>query len=113
MLVTFRKRYTDYIFCYNFYVQQRRRLITRANAKSKSEKFPPPHQDGQLGFPLGSSHHIDPDVVPPDVSFNSTSFSYSKEPFQAWSGPITAPKQKKHGPGDAVDKRSSAVRDKH
>nr|GEW45805.1 probable serine/threonine-protein kinase At1g54610 [Tanacetum cinerariifolium] len=26
----------------------RRRLITHANAKSKSEKFPPPHQDGTL-----------------------------------------------------------------
>ncbi|CAA6663468.1 unnamed protein product [Spirodela intermedia] len=30
----------------------RRRMITHANAKSKSEKFPPPHQDGALGFPL-------------------------------------------------------------
>ncbi|PKI59006.1 hypothetical protein CRG98_020574 [Punica granatum] len=27
-------------------LDQKRRLITRANAKSKSEKFPPPHQDG-------------------------------------------------------------------
>ncbi|KAK4477921.1 hypothetical protein RD792_017186 [Penstemon davidsonii] len=27
----------------------RQRLITHANAKSKSEKFPPPHQDGGLG----------------------------------------------------------------
>ncbi|KAI4303206.1 hypothetical protein MLD38_038866 [Melastoma candidum] len=38
----------------------RRRLISHANAKSKSEKFPPQHQDGALGYPLGSSHHIDP-----------------------------------------------------
>ncbi|CAA6662072.1 unnamed protein product [Spirodela intermedia] len=29
----------------------RRRLVTHSNAKSKSEKFPPPHQDGALGFP--------------------------------------------------------------
>ncbi|XP_028770749.1 probable serine/threonine-protein kinase At1g54610 [Neltuma alba] len=94
----------------------RRRLITRANATSKSEKFPPPHQDGQLGFPLGSSRHIDSNVVPPDVSFSSTSFTYSKEPFQAWSGPIAAPKQKKHAyPGDAVDlskQRTNALKDK-
>ncbi|KAJ6912077.1 hypothetical protein NC652_022380 [Populus alba x Populus x berolinensis] len=33
------------------------------NAKSKSEKFPPPHQDGTLGYPLGSSHHIDPVLI--------------------------------------------------
>ncbi|RZB49513.1 probable serine/threonine-protein kinase At1g54610 isoform X2 [Glycine soja] len=81
----------------------RRRLITHANAKSKSEKFPPPHQDGQVGFPLGSSHHIDPDTVPTDVSFTSTSYTYSKEPFQAWSGPIGVPKRKKHTAGDALD----------
>lgn len=81
--------------------QQRRRLISHANAKSKSEKFPPPHQDGQLGYPLGASNHIDPDIIPPDVPFSSTSFTYSKEPFQAWSGPIgntaaiDGPKKKK------------------
>jgi len=33
---------------------------TQGNAKSKSEKFPPPHQDGALvGFPLGSSRFAD------------------------------------------------------
>ncbi|OMO98919.1 hypothetical protein COLO4_13625 [Corchorus olitorius] len=80
----------------------RRRLITHANAKSKSEKFPPPHQDGALGFPLGASHHIDPAFVPPDVPFSSTSFTYSKEPIQTWSGPLVdssgmgAPRRKKN-----------------
>ncbi|KAI4350026.1 hypothetical protein L6164_010554 [Bauhinia variegata] len=87
----------------------KRRLISHANAKSKSEKFPPPHQDGQLGFPLGSSHHIDPDIVPPDVPFSSTSFTYSKEPFQAWSGPIAAPMRKKH---IAADISNSKPQDK-
>ncbi|KAF7817862.1 putative serine/threonine-protein kinase [Senna tora] len=89
----------------------RRRLISHANAKSKSEKFPPPHQDAQLGYPLGASNHIDPDIVPPDVSFSTTSFTYSKEPFQAWSGPIgnsgafDAPKKKKkkHTAADTLD----------
>ncbi|KAK7391930.1 hypothetical protein VNO78_20354 [Psophocarpus tetragonolobus] len=87
----------------------RRRLITHANAKSKSEKFPPPHEDGQLGFALGSSNHIDPDIVPSDVSLGSTSYTFSKEPFQAWSGPIGNPasisvtKRKKHNAGDALD----------
>lgn len=87
----------------------RRRLITHANAKSKSEKFPPPHQDGQLGFPLGSSHHIDPDTIPTDISFTSTTYTYSKEPFQAWSGPIGnaadigVSKRKKYTAGEAWD----------
>ncbi|XP_050917181.1 probable serine/threonine-protein kinase At1g54610 isoform X2 [Lathyrus oleraceus] len=87
----------------------RRRLITHANAKSKSEKFPPPHQDAQLGVPLGSSHRIDPDTIPADVSFISTTYTYSKEPFQAWSGPIGndadigLPMQKKHIAGDVFD----------
>ncbi|KAK3200488.1 hypothetical protein Dsin_023903 [Dipteronia sinensis] len=85
----------------------RRRLITHANAKSKSEKFPPPHQDGALGFPLGSSHHIDHAFLPPDVPFSTTSFTYSKEPIQTWSGPlvdsagVTATRRKKHAAGDS------------
>ncbi|CAI8615519.1 unnamed protein product [Vicia faba] len=80
----------------------RRRLITHGNAKSKSEKFPPPHQDAQLGVPLGSSHRIDPETIPADASFISTTYTYSKEPFQAWSGPIAnaadigLPMRKKH-----------------
>ncbi|KAH1138493.1 hypothetical protein GYH30_028140 [Glycine max] len=98
----------------------RRRLITHANAKSKSEKFPPPHEDGQLGFPLGSSNHIDPDIVPSDVSFGSTSYTFSKEPFQAWSGPIgntasiSVTKRKKHTAGalDLSKPYKGALKDK-
>ncbi|XP_011032535.1 PREDICTED: probable serine/threonine-protein kinase At1g54610 [Populus euphratica] len=86
----------------------RRRLINHANAKSKSEKFPPPHQDGALGYTLGSSHHIDPALVPPDVPFSTTSFTYSKDPIQTWSGPLVdpagvgAPRRKKKNTGDAL-----------
>ncbi|KAL3829382.1 hypothetical protein ACJIZ3_018184 [Penstemon smallii] len=69
----------------------RRRMITHANAKSKSEKFPPPHQDGGLGYPLGLSHHIDPTFDPPDVPYSSMNFSYSKDPIQTWSGPLVDP----------------------
>jgi len=82
----------------------RRRLVTHANAKSKSEKFPPPHQDGAVGYPLGASHHIDPSVVPSDVPFSTNSFTYSKEPVQTWSGPLGGEltgghRRKKHGDG--------------
>ncbi|XP_027121135.1 probable serine/threonine-protein kinase At1g54610 [Coffea eugenioides] len=69
----------------------RRRLITHANAKSKSEKFPPPHQDGTLGYRLGSSHHIDSAFDTSDVPFSSMNFSYEKEPIQTWSGPLGDP----------------------
>ncbi|XP_008794856.1 probable serine/threonine-protein kinase At1g54610 [Phoenix dactylifera] len=68
----------------------RRRLITHANAKSKSEKFPPPHQDGALGFPLGSSHHMDPVFDPTEASF-STVFPYQKSSVSTWSGPLVEP----------------------
>jgi serine/threonine protein kinase len=64
----------------------RMRMITHANAKSKSEKFPPPHQDGSLGFQVGSSRRLDPSEIP--YSTNSFTSSYSKEPFQTWSGPL-------------------------
>ncbi|XP_050384117.1 probable serine/threonine-protein kinase At1g54610 [Argentina anserina] len=94
----------------------RRRLITH-NAKSKSEKFPPPHQDGAVGYPLGASHHIDLALVPPDVPFSTTSFGYPKEAIQTWSGPLvdsTGPRRKKHT--DARESSKSFVgthKDKH
>lgn len=98
----------------------RRRLITHANAKSKSEKFPPPHQDGAVGFPLGSSHHIDPTFIPPEVPFSTTSFSYtSKEPIQTWSGPLAdsdsvgGTRRKKHATRDSREpSKPPAVKDK-
>ncbi|KAI3469443.1 hypothetical protein Pfo_026106 [Paulownia fortunei] len=98
----------------------RRRLITHANAKSKSEKFPPPHQDGGLGYPLGLSHHIDPTIDPPDVPFSSMNFSYSKDPIQTWSGPLVDPggvgaprrKSKPSKKGYRKDKNSSRNKEK-
>lgn len=95
----------------------RRRLITHANAKSKSEKFPPPHQDGALGYHLGSAHPIDPGFDdPPDVPFSSTNFSYSKEPIQTWSGPLVdppsfgGPRRKKHMSGEVHAHSKSSKR---
>ncbi|WOG83366.1 hypothetical protein DCAR_0102541 [Daucus carota subsp. sativus] len=92
----------------------RRRLITHANAKSKSEKFPPPHQDATLGYPLGSSHNIDPAFDPPDVPFSSMNFSYAKAPMQTWSGPLQdpaavgAPKKSKPSKKDSQRTRHSS-----
>ncbi|CAN6306641.1 unnamed protein product [Urochloa humidicola] len=69
----------------------KRRFITHANAKSKSEKFPPPHQDGAVGVPLDSSNHMDPLYEPPDPSSFSTVFTYEKGAVPTWSGPLADP----------------------
>ncbi|PKU80339.1 probable serine/threonine-protein kinase At1g54610 [Dendrobium catenatum] len=81
----------------------RRRQITHANAKSKSEKFPPPHQDGALGYPIGSPNHIDSTFDPPDVPYSSV-FPYQKgQSVSTWSGPLVKsaaadnPRRKKQG----------------
>ncbi|KAJ3683757.1 hypothetical protein LUZ60_013984 [Juncus effusus] len=93
----------------------KRRLITHANAKSKSEKFPPPHQDGDMGFPLGSSHHIQPpfEADPTETSF-STIFPYQKgtAPVASWSGPLVDQVQgkKKKKSGRSSSKQPSTAR---
>ncbi|XP_060204173.1 probable serine/threonine-protein kinase At1g54610 [Lycium barbarum] len=51
------------------------REMTQANAKSKSEKFPPPHQDGAVGYPLDASHNGPASFSVADASFNSSSFN--------------------------------------
>lgn len=48
------------------------RVMTQANAKSKSEKFPPPHQDGAVGYPLDASHDVPASFTAADASFNSS-----------------------------------------
>ncbi|XP_057972590.1 probable serine/threonine-protein kinase At1g54610 [Malania oleifera] len=48
------------------------RVVTQANAKSKSEKFPPPHEDGAVGFPPGTSHNGPLSFGAADASFGST-----------------------------------------
>ncbi|GJN05265.1 hypothetical protein PR202_ga22880 [Eleusine coracana subsp. coracana] len=71
-------------------LDQRRRMITHSNAKSKSEKFPPPHQDGAMGNPLGSCRHLEPTFEHQDASF-STVVPVEKGTSQTWSGPLFDP----------------------
>ncbi|KAE8798631.1 putative serine/threonine-protein kinase [Hordeum vulgare] len=66
----------------------KRRIVSHANAKSKSEKFPPPHQDGAVGFPLGSSNQMDPLYEPPNPTSFSTVFAHEKSSVPTWSGPL-------------------------
>ena len=65
-------------------------MINHANAKSKSEKFPPPHQDGAMGNPLGSCRHMEPTYEHQDASF-STVVPIEKGTSQTWSGPLFDP----------------------
>ncbi|CAL1389184.1 unnamed protein product [Linum trigynum] len=69
------------------------RVVTQANAKSKSEKFPPPHQDGEVG-----GRHVMDDgsrkapVGMPETSFSSSVFtsnasSTSTKSFGSSGGP--------------------------
>lgn len=51
------------------------RVVTHANAKSKSEKFPPPHQDGAVGYPQDESSKGPVSFGAPDTSFNSGIFN--------------------------------------
>jgi len=57
---------------------QRWRVVTHANAKSKSEKFPPPHQDGAVGYPLDASNKG-------AVSFGATETSTASTVFDSKS----------------------------
>ncbi|KAK7399266.1 hypothetical protein VNO78_10446 [Psophocarpus tetragonolobus] len=54
------------------------RVVTHANAKSKSEKFPPPHQDGAVGYPLDASNKG-------AVSFGATETSSASTIFDSKS----------------------------
>ncbi|XP_072998272.1 probable serine/threonine-protein kinase At1g54610 [Typha latifolia] len=68
----------------------RRRLITHANAKCKSEKFPPPHQDGAIGYPSGSLRYMDSTFDAPEDSFG-TILPYQKDGATTLSGPLADP----------------------
>ncbi|KAK1433958.1 hypothetical protein QVD17_10876 [Tagetes erecta] len=52
------------------------RVVNQSNAKSKSEKFPPPHQDASVGHPLDPSHNGGPVSfgADDDASFSSAVF---------------------------------------
>ncbi|KAL5543824.1 hypothetical protein UlMin_007608 [Ulmus minor] len=51
------------------------RAVTQTNAKSKSEKFPPPHQDGAVGFPQDHSNKAPLSFGANDISFGSAVFN--------------------------------------
>ncbi|KAM7483486.1 hypothetical protein LguiB_008069 [Lonicera macranthoides] len=77
------------------------RVVSQANGKSKSEKFPPPHQDAAVGYPQDTSHN-----GPGPLSFGAANPSFSSSIFDprssrsvketaVTSGPSTRRKGKK------------------
>uniref|UniRef100_A0A2N9H9Z4 Protein kinase domain-containing protein n=1 Tax=Fagus sylvatica TaxID=28930 RepID=A0A2N9H9Z4_FAGSY len=85
------------------------RVVTQANAKSKSEKFPPPHQDGAVGYPLDTSHKGPVSFGAPDASFGSSMFnsksSGSVKGIGATGGPSRRRKTNKEDPNIASSRK--------
>ncbi|XP_073013060.1 probable serine/threonine-protein kinase At1g54610 [Typha latifolia] len=57
----------------------RQRFMARVNPVSKSEKFPPPHQDGSVGFPLQDPYKGPMSFIAANASFTSSIFEMNKE----------------------------------
>ncbi|XP_047342186.1 probable serine/threonine-protein kinase At1g54610 [Impatiens glandulifera] len=53
-------------------LDRRRVVMSQANAKSKSEKFPPPHQDAEVGYQQYKSENGPASFAPSDSSFGSS-----------------------------------------
>lgn len=71
--------------------------MTQGNAKSKSEKFPPPHQDGAVGHPQNASGKA-PDIFITSSSFNPKSSSASAKSTGAFGGSSRKRKPNKENP---------------
>lgn len=82
--------------------------MTQGNAKSKSEKFPPPHQDAAVGYPLDNSNNGPVSFGVADNSFNLSIFdpksSRSLKSTAAIGGPSRR-KIKKEEPQMAPSRR--------
>lgn len=84
--------------------------MKQMNTKSISEKFPPPHQDATIGYPLDISQNGPVSFGDADDSFNSTTFnprsSQSVISTSSTSGPPSSKKKnKKEGPLFAPSRR--------
>ncbi|XP_022994370.1 probable serine/threonine-protein kinase At1g54610 [Cucurbita maxima] len=72
------------------------RNTTKSNAKSKSEKFPPPHQDGAVGYPPHeTSQRGHSSFGAADASFSSSIFSSKSESIKTTGAPEGPSRRKK------------------
>uniref|UniRef100_A0A7C9D5U0 Protein kinase domain-containing protein n=1 Tax=Opuntia streptacantha TaxID=393608 RepID=A0A7C9D5U0_OPUST len=73
----------------------RMRLVTQANAKSKSEKFPPPHQDGAVGVHLDTSNNMPLSFGPTEQSFDASHFNPKSSKSVQSTTPAEGPSKRK------------------
>ncbi|XWS60217.1 hypothetical protein CRYUN_Cryun07bG0016600 [Craigia yunnanensis] len=71
------------------------RVTTQTKAKSKSEKFPPPHQDGSVGHPVDASHKGAISFGASDTSFSSSIFNPKSSGSAKSSGPACGPSRRR------------------
>ncbi|KAK8686346.1 hypothetical protein V6N13_125371 [Hibiscus sabdariffa] len=71
------------------------RVMTQTNAKSKSEKFPPPHQDGAVGHTIDASNKGPVSFGKSDTSFGSSIFNSKSSGFAKSSGPAGGPSRRR------------------
>ncbi|KAL8250295.1 hypothetical protein R6Q59_033988 [Mikania micrantha] len=74
------------------------RVANQSNAKSKSEKFPPPHQDAAVGHPHDPSHNGGPVSfgAGDDTSFSSSIFDPKSSKSVSELGTIGGPSRRTH-----------------
>ncbi|PPD75408.1 hypothetical protein GOBAR_DD27678 [Gossypium barbadense] len=66
---------------------QKRRVMTQTNGKSRSEKFPPPHQDGAVGHSLDADASLKGSIT----SFGANNTPFSSSVLNTSSGFATGP----------------------
>ncbi|GLT83835.1 hypothetical protein SLE2022_021040 [Rubroshorea leprosula] len=81
------------------------RVMAQTNAKSKSEKFPPPHQDAAVGHPQDSSHKAHVSFGTTGTSFSSSFFN-NKSPGFASSGGAPGGPSRRRKPNKEDPKRA-------
>lgn len=69
--------------------------MTQANAKSKSEKFPPPHQDAAVGHHIDTSQKAPVSFGAPDTSFDSSVFTSKSSTSTRSAGVSGGPSRRK------------------
>ncbi|XP_076898543.1 putative serine/threonine-protein kinase At1g54610 [Bidens hawaiensis] len=75
------------------------RVVKQSNAKSKSEKFPPPHRDAAVGHPLDPSHNGGPvsfGAGDDDPSFSSAVFDPKSSQSVSEIGTSSGPSRRNH-----------------
>ncbi|ESR50153.1 hypothetical protein CICLE_v10031084mg [Citrus x clementina] len=71
------------------------RVVTQANAKSKSEKFPPPHQDAGVGHPQNASRKAPVSFGAPDSFVSSSTYDTKSSGSAKSAGTVGGPSRRR------------------